>query len=203
MKIVCVGRNYSEHAKELNNDLPSKPIIFLKPDTAILRNNDNFYLPDFSKNIHYECELVFRICKEGKHIAEKFALSYVDKYTVGIDFTARDLQDECKANAHPWERAKAFDHSAVVGEFINVEAVEDLNNMIFSLSKNGTTVQQGNSSEMIFSLAKLIAEISNFITLKQGDLIYTGTPKGVSNVVEGDLLEGFIGDKKLLSCRIM
>lgn len=198
MKIICIGRNYAAHATELNNPLPDKPVIFLKPDTALLKNNASFYYPDFSKQIHYECELVFRVCKEGKHISEKFALNYIDKLTVGIDYTARDLQDECKEKGLPWERAKAFDGSAVLGDMIEIKEITDLNNISFSFYKNEQLVQEGNSSLMLFKLSRLIAEISSFITLKQGDLIFTGTPVGVGAIAIGDKLKGFLGDKNVL-----
>ncbi len=198
MKIICIGRNYAAHAAELNNSLPDKPIIFLKPDTALLKNNSSFYYPEFSKDIHFECELVFRICKEGKNISEKFAINYLDKVTVGIDYTARDLQDDCKAKGLPWERAKSFDGSAVVGDMIDINEIEDINNITFTFYKNDNLVQEGNSSLMLFKLPRLIAEISSFITLKQGDLIFTGTPVGVGPIAIGDKLKGFIEDKKLL-----
>jgi len=202
MKIICIGRNYAAHAAELNNPLPDKPVIFLKPDTALLKNNSTFYYPDFSKDIHYECELVFRVCKEGKHIAEKFAMNYVDKISVGIDFTARDLQDDCKAKGLPWERAKAFDASAVIGDMIELKEIKNVDDIEFSFYQNAKKVQHSNSNLMLFNLPRLIAEISSFITLKQGDLIYTGTPVGVGAIAIGDTLKGFIGDKELLTCYV-
>lgn len=201
MKIICIGRNYTEHAAELNNDIPSQPLIFLKPDTALLRSSD-FYFPSFTNDLHYECELVFRVCKEGKNIPEKFAYKYVDKVTVGIDFTARDLQEAAKQNRHPWERAKAFDNSAVVGEFKEVSLFNDLNDLQFSFTRNHETVQIGDSKMMIFPLSKIISSVSEFITLKQGDLIFTGTPKGVGPVAIGDTLEGFLMDEKLFSIQV-
>ena len=202
MKIICIGRNYAAHAAELNNPLPDKPVIFLKPDTALLKNNSTFYYPDFSKDIHYECELVFRVCKEGKHISEKFAMNYVDKISVGIDFTARDLQDDCKAKGLPWERAKAFDASAVIGDMIELKEIKNVDDIEFSFYQNAKKVQHSNSNLMLFNLPRLIAEISSFITLKQGDLIYTGTPVGVGAIAIGDTLKGFIGDKELLTCYV-
>ena len=201
MKIICIGRNYAEHAAELNNEVPSQPLIFMKPDTSLLRSSD-FYFPSFTNDLHYECELVFRICKEGKNIPEKFALKYVDKVTVGIDFTARDLQEECKKKGQPWERAKSFDHSAVVGEFKNISDFIDQPSYLFSFQKNQLTVQEGNSANMIFSLSAIISNVSEFVTLKQGDLIFTGTPKGVGAVAIGDKLEAFLFDEKLLSITV-
>lgn len=201
MKIICIGRNYVEHAAELNNEVPSQPLIFMKPDTSLLRTSD-FYFPSFTNDLHYECELVFRVCKEGKNIPEKFALKYVDKVTVGVDFTARDLQEDCKKKGHPWERAKSFDHSAVVGEFKNISDFIDQPSYLFSFQKNQLTVQEGNSANMIFSLSAIISNVSEFVTLKQGDLIFTGTPKGVGAVAIGDKLEAFLFNEKLLSISV-
>ena len=200
MKIFCVGRNYSEHAKELGNAVPENPVIFSKPDTALLKNGEDFYLPDFSNDVHYEAELVIKISKMGKKIQEKFASNYYSEIGFGIDFTARDLQTQLKQKGLPWELAKAFDGSAPIGEFSNVN---DLQNPIqFSLLKNGELVQNGNSNDMIFSFDKIISFISQYFTLKVGDLIYTGTPSGVGQVKIGDQLEGFIGDKKMLHCEV-
>ncbi len=200
MKIFCVGRNYSEHAKELGNAVPENPVIFSKPDTALLKNGEDFYLPDFSSDVHYEAELVIKISKMGKKIQEKFASNYYSEIGFGIDFTARDLQAQLKQKGLPWELAKAFDGSAPIGEFSNVK---DLQNPIqFSLLKNGELVQNGNSSDMIFSFDKIVSFISQYFTLKVGDLIYTGTPAGVGAVKIGDKLEGFIGDKKMLHCEV-
>lgn len=201
MKIICIGRNYAEHAAELKNDVPTQPLIFLKPDTALLRSND-FFFPSFTNDLHYECELVFRIAKEGKNIPEKFAVKYVDKVTVGIDFTARDLQEVAKQNKHPWERAKAFDNSAVVGDWKEVATFKDIDDLQFSFNRNGEQVQKGDSKLMLFSLAKIISNVSEFITLKQGDLLFTGTPKGVGAVAIGDTLEGFLMNEKLFSIHI-
>jgi 2-keto-4-pentenoate hydratase/2-oxohepta-3-ene-1,7-dioic acid hydratase in catechol pathway len=200
MKIFCVGRNYSEHAKELGNAVPENPVIFSKPDTALLKNGEDFYLPDFSNDVHYEAELVIKISKMGKKIQEKFASNYYSEIGFGIDFTARDLQAQLKQKGLPWELAKAFDGSAPIGEFSNHK---DLQNPIqFSLLKNGELVQNGNSNDMIFSFDKIVSFISQYFTLKVGDLIYTGTPAGVGAVKIGDKLEGFIGDKKMLHCEV-
>ena len=179
MKVICIGRNYSEHAKELNNPVPDEPVFFLKPDTAVLKDNAAFYHPDFSNDIHHEVELVLRVSKAGKHISEEFALNYIDAITVGIDFTARDVQQKCKEKGLPWEKAKAFDHSAVIGRFISLSDLPKKNEVSFSLSLNKKEVQQGVSNQMLFSIDQIIAYVSGFITLKTGDLIYTGTPAGV------------------------
>jgi acylpyruvate hydrolase len=202
MKIIAIGRNYQEHAKELNNPVPSSPVIFLKPDTALLKEGKAFFHPDFSNDIHYEVELIIKIGKEGKHIQPKFAKNYIEAIGLGIDFTARDLQQECKEKGLPWEIAKAFDHSAPIGEFIPVNEINDLNNISFSLNKNNTLVQKGNSSDMIFNFETIITYVSQRFTLKKGDLIFTGTPAGVGKINIGDLLEGYINDRKMLSVPI-
>lgn len=202
MKIIAVGRNYIDHAKELNNPVPEKPVIFLKPDTAVLKDNKDFYYPEFSKDVHYEVELVLRVCNEGKHVSKKFAHKYYDAIGLGIDFTARDLQSELKAKGLPWELAKAFDHSAVVGELIAKEQINDLQNLNFSLHKNGEIVQEGNNKDMIFDFDSLITFVSQYITLRKGDLIYTGTPAGVGPVQIGDKLEGFLEEKSMFTCQI-
>lgn len=202
MKIIAVGRNYIDHAKELNNPVPESPVIFMKPDTAALKDNKDFYYPEFSKDIHFEVELVVRICNEGKHVSKKFAHKYFDAVGLGIDFTARDLQAELKAKGLPWELAKAFDHSAVISHLIPKEEIKDLNDITFSLLKNGEIVQQGNSKDMIFDIESLIVYISKFITLRKGDLIYTGTPAGVGRVVIGDKLEGFINGDSMFQTQI-
>ena len=202
MKIIAVGRNYIDHAKELNNPVPEKPVIFLKPDTAVLKENKDFYYPEFSKDVHFEVELVLRICNEGKHVSKKFAHKYYDAIGLGIDFTARDLQSELKTKGLPWELAKAFDHSAVVGEFIPKDNIEQLENINFSLKKNEETVQQGNSADMIFDFDSLITFVSKYITLRKGDLIYTGTPAGVGPIQIGDKLEGFLEEKSMFTCQI-
>lgn len=202
MKIIAIGRNYIDHAKELNNPVPTEPVIFMKPDTAILRDNKDFYYPEFSKDIHFECELVVRICNEGKHVTPKFAYKYYDAIGLGIDFTARDLQSIQKSKGLPWEIAKAFDHSAVISDLIPKEEFADSNNINFSLQKNGEIVQSGNTKDMIFDVESLIVYISKYITLRKGDLIYTGTPAGVGPVQIGDKLEGFIENKAMFTTQI-
>lgn len=202
MKIICVGRNYAAHAKELNNSVEEEPVIFLKPDTALLSNNQDFYLPDFSNDIHYEAEVVVKINKPGKHIDEKFANRYYDSISVGVDFTARDLQSMLKAKGLPWERAKAFDGSAVIGSFLPLADVGNIADLDFSMNLNGQKVQSANTSEMVFSVDKVIAFVSRFITLKTGDLIYTGTPQGVGKVNVGDHLIGYVGDKELFNFKV-
>ena len=199
MKIIAIGRNYQEHAKELNNPIPTEPVVFLKPDTALLKEGKAFYHPDFSNDIHFEVELIIKIGKEGKHIASKFARNYIEAIGLGIDFTARDLQQKCKEKGLPWEIAKAFDHSAPIGEFIPVNEISDLNAIQFSLKQNQIFVQNGNSADMIFSFDDIISYVSQRFTLKKGDLIFTGTPAGVGKINIGDLLEGFISDRKMLS----
>jgi len=201
MKILCVGRNYSEHAKELGNAVPENPVIFSKPDTALLKNGEPFYIPDFSNDVHHEIELVIKINKVGKKIQEKFARNYFSEIGLGIDFTARDKQNELKSKGLPWELAKAFDGSAPIGNFINIENI-DLKNIDFSLQKNGQLVQQGNTSQMIFSFEQIVSFVSQYFTLKVGDLIYTGTPAGVGKVNIGDKLEGFIGNESMLICDV-
>lgn len=196
MKIFCIGRNYVDHAKELKNEVPTTPVVFMKPPTALLKNNQNFYLPDFSKDIHFECEIVLKINKNGKYIAEKFASKYYDEIALGIDFTARDLQSELKAKGLPWEIAKGFDHSAVIGDFVSIENLNNKEAIEFQLKKNEETVQTGNSKNMIFSFDKIIAFISTYFTLQKGDLIYTGTPAGVGSVQIGDSLEGVLEGKE-------
>ena len=203
MKIFCIGRNYADHAKEMNSPVPSQPMIFMKPPTALLKNNDDFYYPEFTNNLHYEVELVLKIAKNGKMIAEKFAESYIDSIGLGIDFTARDIQAKCKEKGHPWEIAKAFDNSAVISQFVpSSEVLDAEGNIGFSLSKNGETVQVGNTKDLIFDFSKLLVHISKFFSLQKGDLIYTGTPAGVGPVAIGDELQGYIGDKKMFSCKI-
>jgi len=202
MKIIGVGRNYSEHIQELKNDRPSEPVIFLKPDTALLKNNSPFYHPDFSNNIHYEVELLLRIGKEGKNIEEKFAHKYIDGIGIGIDFTARDLQDKAKEKGLPWTLAKGFNGSAPVSEFIPVSAFKDPSNINFSLRVNGNVVQQSNSNKMIFPFSNIISYISKYILFKKGDIIFTGTPEGVGKINIGDRLEAFIEDEKHLQIDI-
>ncbi|MEJ6979201.1 fumarylacetoacetate hydrolase family protein [Pedobacter sp. P351] len=202
MKIIAVGRNYAKHAKELNNDIPGSPVIFMKPDTAVLKDNKPFYIPDFSEEIHHEIELVLKISKEGKHISEKFASSYFDEIGLGVDFTARDIQQKHKEKGLPWELAKSFDNSAPVSRFVNKSTFNDLYNINFHLDVNGKTVQIGNTKDLLFSFEKLIVFISQYITLKKGDLIFTGTPEGVGRIVIGDKLTGYIEKEKLLDFEI-
>lgn len=196
MKILCIGRNYAQHAAELNNPVPSEPVIFSKPDSSLLPDGHAFYLPDFSEDIHHELELVVRISKHGKHLQPKFAHKYYDQVTVGIDFTARDLQSKLKEKGLPWELAKGFDGSAVVGNWFNISELGwDVQNTDIKLVVNGNEAQNGNTSEMIFSIDGLIAHLSTYFTLRQGDLIFTGTPAGVARVQKGDRLEGYINQK--------
>ncbi len=202
MKIIAVGRNYTEHAKELNNEVPVAPVIFMKPDTAVLKDNKPFYLPDFSAEIHHEIELVLKISKEGKHISEKFAANYFEEIGLGIDFTARDIQQKHKEKGLPWEIAKAFDNSAPVGRFVSKTTFENLYNLNFHLDINGKTVQAGNTKDLLFSFEKLITFISQYITLKKGDLIFTGTPAGVGKIFIGDKLTGYLENEKLLDFEI-
>lgn len=201
MKFICVGRNYGEHARELGNDVPEEPVIFLKPDTALLREGYDFYIPRWSSDIHHEIEIIVRIARPGKFIEPAFAHTYIDALTVGIDFTARDKQQDLKSKGLPWELAKAFDLSAAPGKWLPFSG-HDLENLSFHLLKNGEMVQQGNSSEMIFSIAQIISFVSQYFTLKIGDCIFTGTPAGVSRVAAGDLLEGFLNNEKLLNVKI-
>ncbi len=203
MKIICIGRNYSEHAKELKNEIPDKPVVFLKPQTALLKDNKPFYYPEWTSDLHYETEVVLKVCKQGKYVDEKFAHKYFEEITVGIDFTARDLQSQQKAKGLPWEIAKAFDNSAVVGSFVKRSDVELNNSGIeFAMQLNGKTVQQGNTADMMFSFEKIIAYASQFFTLQTGDLIFTGTPAGVGPVKIGDRLQGFIGSQPLFDFEV-
>lgn len=201
MKIICVGRNYGLHAQELGNDIPDSPVIFLKPETALLKPNETFYLPSFSNDIHHEIELVVKIDKIGKSIAPPFAKKYYSQVTVGIDFTARDLQTELKSNGLPWELAKAFDHSAVVGRFVPLKQLE-VQNLDFELHKNEIVVQKGNSKDMLFSVDEIISYVSKFFTLKTGDLIFTGTPAGVSRVNISDRLIGFLNNEQMFDIQV-
>ena len=202
MKIIAVGRNYVDHAKELNNPVPNQPVIFMKPDTAILKDNNDFYYPAFTQEIHHEVEVVIRICKEGKHVSKKFAHKYYDAIGLGIDFTARDIQSEHKAKGLPWELAKAFDDSALISPMIPIQEFQSLEGLAFALQKNGQTVQSGKTQDMIFDFDTLITFISKYITLRKGDLIYTGTPEGVASVNIGDKLEGFLNGKTMFTCQI-
>lgn len=202
MKIICIGRNYAEHAKEMNAAVPTEPVFFLKPDTAIIKDNQPFYYPDFSKEIHHEVELVLKINKPGKNIDVKFANKYYDEIGIGIDFTARDIQAKCKEKGLPWEKAKAFDGSAPIGKFIDKKKIADVNNINFNLKINENTVQIGNTKDLLFSFDAVVSYVSKFITLKTGDLIYTGTPEGVGPVKIGDKLEASIENETLLTFEI-
>ncbi len=202
MKIICVGRNYSDHIREMKNSLPKEPLFFLKPDTSIVTRNRPFFYPEFSNDIQHEVEIVFRICKVGKYIQEKFAHTYYDEIAVGIDMTARDLQQEAIKNGLPWEKTKGFDGSAPISSFVPITEFPDIKNLNFSLKKNGESVQAGNTSNMIFSIDQIIAHVSQFITLKMGDLIFTGTPAGVGPVKIGDRLTAYLEDMKMLTCNI-
>jgi 2-keto-4-pentenoate hydratase/2-oxohepta-3-ene-1,7-dioic acid hydratase in catechol pathway len=192
MKFICIGRNYSEHAKELNNAVPTEPVIFFKPETALLVGKQPFFYPEFSKDIHYECEILVRISRLGKNIQKKFANRYYDEIGLGIDFTARDLQNDLKSKGLPWEKAKGFDGSAVVGKFVSVDSLNNPKNIEFQLLKNGTIVQCGFSKDMIFDIDAIIEHVSQFVTLKIGDIIFTGTPAGVGPIAIGDKLEGLL-----------
>lgn len=198
MKIIAIGRNYIDHAKELNNPIPTEPVVFLMPDTCILNNNKPFFYPDFSKDIHHELEIVIKICRVGKNIQAQFAHRYFDAVTVGIDFTARDLQKKAKEKGLPWEKAKAFDGAAPIGEFISIDDIETIEDLPFSLELNDKRVQTGNTKDMIFSIPAIISYVSQYFSLKMGDLIFTGTPAGVGPVKIGDNLKAYIGDQKLL-----
>ena len=200
MKIICIGKNYINHAKEMGSDVPKKPLFFLKPDSSILPKKHPFFYPDFSQNIHYELELVIRINKLGKHIEKKFAPSYYSEVGLGIDFTARDLQETCKKNGHPWEIAKAFDHSAVVSQ--QFFSIRELGELSFELKKNGESVQKGYARDMVFNFDEIINHVSKYMTLKIGDLIFTGTPEGVGPIKIGDHLEGFLNYKKIINLNI-
>ena len=202
MKILCIGRNYAKHAQELGDTLPTEPLFFLKPETAIQPKGHPFFIPQFSNDIHYEVELVVKINKTGKHIEEKFAHKYYSEIGLGIDFTARDIQQECKAKGLPWEKAKGFDGSAQISNTFIEKSDLELDNIPFSLNKNGKQVQLGNSSEMIFKFDKIIAYLSKFYSLKIGDLIFTGTPEGVGKVEKGDFLNGFIGEQEMFKVLI-
>lgn len=201
MKIICIGRNYTEHIRELGNETTEEPVIFLKPDSALFRQRDAFYIPDFTHDVHYEAEIVIKINRIGKSISEKFAHKYYTEYTLGIDFTARDVQQKLKEKGLPWEKAKAFDQSAVVGDFLSTEGI-NFNHISFSLRKNGQTVQQGNTAMMIHSTNEIIAHVSQYFTLKIGDLIFTGTPAGVGKVNPGDVLDGYVENQKVFTVKV-
>ena len=202
MKIICIGRNYADHISELNNERPTEPVIFMKPDSAILPNKNPFVIPAFSNDIHHEVEILVKICRVGKHIDAKFAHKYYEEIGLGIDFTARDLQSKLKEKGLPWEKAKAFDHSAVIGNFISKKNYSSLENINFELKSNQVTVQEGNTSLMLWKIDELIAYVSQYFTIKIGDIIFTGTPKGVAKVTEGDVLEGFIEGKSMFKIQI-
>ena len=202
MKIICIGRNYAKHIEELQNEKPENPVIFLKPDSAILPKKQPFFIPPFSSDIHYEVEILVKINKVGKYIEEKFAHKYYDEIGLGIDFTARDIQDACKDKGLPWEKAKAFDGSAVVSNFLPKESLGDLNNLKFTLHKNKELVQNGNTNAMLWKIDELISYVSQFFTLKKGDILFTGTPAGVGSVKENDVLLGAIQQQEMFSIKI-
>jgi 2-keto-4-pentenoate hydratase/2-oxohepta-3-ene-1,7-dioic acid hydratase in catechol pathway len=202
MKIFCIGRNYADHAKEMGNEIPDEPVIFMKPKSALVQNHTPFYYPEFTNELHYECELVVRISKNGKYIQEKHASNYYNAISVGIDFTARDIQNQLKEKGLPWEKAKSFDNSAAVGTFVDLTPAINKKNINFSFAKNKEVVQKGNSANMIFSIDTIIANISNYFSLNIGDLIFTGTPAGVGECMVGDSLEGFLENDSLLKLEI-
>jgi 2-keto-4-pentenoate hydratase/2-oxohepta-3-ene-1,7-dioic acid hydratase in catechol pathway len=202
MKIIAIGRNYADHIKELNNERPDEPVIFTKPETALLLNNAPFYYPDFSKNIHYEVEILLRISKNGKYIDPKFATNYFDAIGIGIDFTARDLQDKAREKGLPWALAKGFNGSAPISKFIDKTKFKDIKNLNFSLKMDGKIRQEGNTAMMLFPFEDIISYISKFIMLKKGDIIFTGTPKGVGAIAIGNKLEAYIEDEKLLEVEV-
>ncbi len=202
MKIICIGRNYIDHIKELSNQKPLNPVVFLKPDSSIIAKNQNFIIPSFSNEIHHEVELVIKINKVGKHIDKSFSHKYYDEIGLGIDFTARDIQNNLKEKGHPWEKSKAFDNSCMVGKFIKKEKLEDISKIEFSLIKNNELVQSGRSNDMLWKIDELISYVSQYFTLKIGDLIFTGTPSGVSKVESGDILEGYILSNKMFTLKV-
>jgi len=202
MKIFCVGRNYAEHAKELGNDIPEEPVLFMKPKSALLPPNTPFYYPDFTNELHYEAEIVLRVSKNGRHIDPEHAGEYYDAFTIGIDFTARDLQAELKKKGLPWEKAKAWDHSAILGSWVTLTPAISESPIHFSLEKNGEKVQIGNSDDMLFPFNSIVSHISKYFSLNIGDLIYTGTPSGVGECVSGDILEGFYEKNKMFSLEV-
>lgn len=202
MKIFCIGRNYAEHAKELGNEIPDEPVIFMKPNSAVLQQNIPFYYPEFTNELHYECELVIKISKNGKYINENNSRNYYEAITLGIDFTARDIQNELKKKGLPWEKAKAWDNSAVLGTWLPLKPNENCDDINFYMNKNGKTVQKGNSNQMIHNVDKIIAHISKYFSLNIGDLIFTGTPAGVGECVVGDELEGFYEEQSLFKLSV-
>lgn len=203
MKIICIGRNYNEHINELNNQRPDEPVVFLKPDTSILLKTFPFVIPEFTQDCQHEVEVVVKINKVGKYISPKFAPKYYDQIGLGIDFTARDVQQKLKEKGLPWEIAKGFDGATVIGDFISKDQFESVQNIDFSLQKNDEIAQQGNTKDMLFSIDELISYVSQYFTLKIGDLIFTGTPAGVAKVASGDQLKGFIGDKKMFDIKVL
>ena len=202
MKIICIGRNYTKHIEELHNERPDEPVVFMKPDSAVLLKQHPFVIPEFSEDIHHELEVIVKINKVGKYIEPKFAHKYYDEISVGIDFTARDLQQKLKDKGLPWEKAKAFDGSAVIGDFVSKSDFKSLDNLNFELTNNGVTVQKGNTSYMLWKIDELIAYVSQFFTLKIGDIIFTGTPEGVAVVRPDDVLEGFLEGNKLFRIQV-
>jgi 2-keto-4-pentenoate hydratase/2-oxohepta-3-ene-1,7-dioic acid hydratase in catechol pathway len=202
MKIICIGRNYANHIAELQNERPDEPVIFLKPDSAVLPDKAPFVIPDFSSDIHHEIEVIVKINKLGKYIDPKFAHKYYDEIGLGIDFTARDVQNKLKEKGLPWEKAKAFDGSAIIGDFLPKNEFSSTENITFELTNNGQTVQKGNTANMLWKIDEIIAYVSQFFTLKKGDIIFTGTPEGVAKVAPNDILEGFIENKKVLRLQI-
>jgi len=202
MKLICIGKNYLKHIHELNSKKEDVPVIFLKPDTSVIQKKQPFFIPEFSSDIHYEVEIILKFNRVGKHIEPKFSKKYFDKISLGIDFTARDLQRKFKENGLPWDIAKGFDNSAMIGDWLSVDLFDDIDNINFRLEKNGEIVQKSNSSNMIWKIDQLISKASTFFTIKIGDIMFTGTPEGVGRVVENDLLEGYIDDKKVFSVRV-
>lgn len=202
MKLICIGRNYAAHIQELDNERPEEPVVFIKPDSAVLPKEQDFYIPEFSDDVHHEVELLVKIKKVGKHISPKFAANYYDEISLGIDFTARDLQAKLKAKGLPWEKAKGFDGAAVIGKWISKKKYENLQELGFSLLKNGELVQKGNTALMLWKIDELIAHVSTFFTLKKGDILFTGTPSGVGRVVRNDYFEGWIEDKCIFEVKI-
>ena len=202
MKIICIGRNYTDHIEELANERPEDPVVFLKPDTSLVLKNQPFFIPPFSNDVHYEVEVLVRINRIGKHIQQKFAHKYFDEIGLGIDFTARDLQAKLKAKGLPWEKAKAFDGAAVVGDWVNKSELPHIDELQFEMTKNGTVVQQSSSALMLWKVDELIAYVSQFFTLKIGDIIFTGTPAGVGPVAENDVLEGSLEGRQLFSIKV-
>ncbi|MGB5190036.1 fumarylacetoacetate hydrolase family protein [Robiginitalea sp.] len=202
MKLICAGRNYAEHIEELKNNRPESPVLFIKPDSAILPKEQDFFIPEFSNDIHYEVELLIRIVKVGKHISEAFAPRYYNEVSLGIDFTARDLQDKLKAKGLPWEKAKGFDGAAVIGKWVSKDEFADLGNLSFTLEKNGEVVQRGNTAQMLWNTDQLIAYASTFFTLKKGDILFTGTPAGVGKVAPNDYLSGKLEGQTMFSLNV-